>query len=151
MSVFEMKRKETKIMKNATRKNALTGIAIALVATYLFPVVLFTILEWPRGFLILFSAIPFVGLLYSVWLVIPLGAALGMLIPQLAIGKTRWMAALYGAGFGAVGGLVSVFCFTSVYRLHREFAFLWIAVIAYCALLVGGYAFYRAKGQTLYR
>jgi phosphotransferase system glucose/maltose/N-acetylglucosamine-specific IIC component len=139
------------MMKNTTLKNALLGIALALVATYMFPIVLVTLAEWPRGFLILFSAAPLYVLLYTFWLVIPLGVALGMLIPQIARGKNRWMAALEGAGLGAVGGLAAVFCFTSVHSLWRITGMLWISVILYSALWVGGYAFYRAKGQSLYR
>lgn len=138
-------------MKNTTIKNVLVGIILSLVAAYLFPVVLFTVLEWPRGFLLLFSAIPFYGLLYSFWLVIPLGVALGMLIPRMARGKSRWMAALRGAGFGALAGLVSVFCFTSVFNIDSGAGVLWSSVIIYCALWVGGYAFYRADGQSPYR
>lgn len=138
-------------MKNTTVKNILLGIALALIAAYMFPVVLFTILEGPRGFLALSTAIPLYGLFYSFWLVIPLGVALGMLIPRMAQGKDRLTAALQGAGFGAVGGLASVFCFTSVYQSRGGLGVLWISVILYCALWVGGYAFYRAKGQSPYR
>ncbi len=138
-------------MKNTTIKNALVGIAHALVAAYMFPVVVATFIEWPHGFLVLFSAIPLYSLFYTFWLVIPLGAALGMLIPQIAKGKDRWTAALQGAGFGAVGGFASVFCFTSVYSLRWGTTFFLISVTLYCALWVGGYAFYRAKSQTLYR
>jgi hypothetical protein len=144
--------KETeKMMKNTTVKNALLGIAIALIAAYLYPAFLFTLIEGPRGLEVLFSAFPLYGLFYSFWLVIPLGAALGMLIPKIAHGKNRWTAALQGAGLGAVGGLVAVYSFTSVHALGPRVGILWVTVIAYCALWVGGYAFYRARGQSLYR
>ena len=138
-------------MKNATIKNALVGIVHALVAAYLFPVALATLGEGSSGFMVLFTVIPFYGLLYSFWIVIPLGAALGMLIPQMARGKTRWVAALYSAGYGAIGGFVSFLCFASVLRLRLEMDVFWISAILYCALWVGGYAFYCAKGQSLYR
>ncbi|MDT4895299.1 MAG: hypothetical protein QOH25_376 [Acidobacteriota bacterium] len=138
-------------MKNRIIKNVLLGIVIALVATYLFPGVLFFFLEGPKGLLVIFSLLPLYGLFYTFWLVIPLGVALGMLIPRMASGKDRWTAALHGAGFGALAGLVSVFCFTSVFRLGPGVDVLWISVIAYCALWVGGYAFYCARGQSLYR
>jgi hypothetical protein len=143
--------KESKIMKNTHVKNALLGILIALAATYLFPVVLFTILDWPRGFRVIWTVLPWYGLLYSSWLVIPLGVALGLLIPQMARGKSRWSAALSGAGIGAVAGLVSVYCFTSVYGFRGDTGIIWLSVMAYSALWVGGYAFYCAKGQHPYR
>lgn len=139
------------MMKNSIVKNAFLGIALALVAAYLFPSVLFTMIEGPSGFLVLFTVIPLYGLLYSFWLVIPLGAALGMLIPQMAKGKSRWMAALHGAVLGAVGGFVTMFCFFSVFRIGRTTLSLWVLVLSYCALWVGGYAFLRAKGQSIYR
>ena len=139
------------MMKNTNVKNALLGMALSLVATYLFPVVLFTILDWPGGFRVIWTVLPWWGLFYSSWLVIPLGVALGLLIPQVARGKSRWSAALHGAGLGAVAGLVSVFCFTSVYGFRGDTSILWLSVMAYSALWVGGYAFYRAKGQSPYR
>lgn len=144
--------KETeKIMKNTNGKNVLLGITLALAAAYLYPAFLFTLMEGPAGLEVLLSAFPLYGLMYSFWLVIPLGGALGMLIPKIAAGKNRWMAALQGAGLGAVGGLVAVYSFTSVYSLGPRVGILWVSVIAYCALWVGGYAFYRARGQSLYR
>jgi len=138
-------------MKSGNFKNALLGIILAIVAAYLFPVVLLTIFDWPRGFLVLFTAFPLFALFYVSWMVIPLGAALGMLIPQVAYGKARWKAALLGTGIGAFTGLVSVLTFTSVFRLHLLTDILFFSVIIYCALWVGAYAFYRAKGQSIYR
>jgi len=137
-------------VNNTTIKDVLLGIALALVAAYLFPAFLLVFLNGPSGVLVLFTGLPLLGLIHSYWLVIPLGVALGMLIPQIANGKNRWAAALQGAGFGAVGGLVSVYCFTSVFRFRSGLGVLWIAVIVYCALWVGGYASYRARGQSQY-
>ncbi|HKR00399.1 MAG TPA: hypothetical protein VJT09_06985 [Pyrinomonadaceae bacterium] len=138
-------------MKSTIIKNALVGIGLALLAAYLYPIFLFTLLEGPRGFLAIFSFFPFYLLLYSLWLGIPLGAALGMFIPQMAKGKRRWTAALQGAGFGALSGAVSVFCLASVYGLRAGVGFLLFATMFYCALWVGGYAFLRARGPALYR
>lgn len=138
-------------MKNMTFTNVVRGIIIALVAAYMFPVVLVTVFEGWQGVLLFFSAVPLFGLFYTFWLVIPLGVALGMLIPQIARGKNRWLAALQGAGFGAVGGAVLLFCFASVFNLKWETGVIWMLVIIYCALWVGGYAFYCAKNQSLYR
>jgi hypothetical protein len=144
--------KEPKIMKNRTLKNILQGIAIALVAAYLFPVTVITLAEGPKsGAEVLFSLFPLYALLYVSWIVIPLGGALGMLIPPIANGKNRWLAALHGAGFGALAGLAAVFCFTSVFGLGSGAGVLWLMITGYCALWVGGYAFYRAKGPSLYR
>jgi hypothetical protein len=137
------------MIKNSTIKNVLLGIALALVAAYFYPIVLVTLMDGTLGLEVLFSGLPLYGLFYTFWLVIPLGAALGMLIPKIAYGKNRWIAALQGAGFGAVGGLVSIFCFTSVFSLGTDI--LWFSVIPYCAVWVGAYAWYCAKGQSLYR
>jgi hypothetical protein len=137
------------MMKNKTVKNALLGIALALVAAYFYPIVLFTLLDGSVGFEVLFSLLPLYGVFYTSWIVIPLGAALGMLIPKIAYGKNRWVAALQGAGFGAIGGLASVLCFTSF--VSFDTSIFWISVPAYCAVWVGAYACYRAKGQSLYR
>ena len=131
-------------------KDGLLGMALALVAAYLFPVILFTILNWPRGALFLFRGVPFYGVTYASWIVIPLGASLGMPVPRLANGKPRWIAALQGAGFGAVAGLVTILCFTAVFRAAWGTP-LRISVITYCALWVGAYALIRAKGQSIYR
>ena len=137
------------MMKSRNLRNALVGTALALVAAYILPVLLLKVL----GFVGPLIIIPLYSYLYTCWLVIPLGAALGMFIPQMAKGKTRWMAALHGAGFGALAGLVSAFCLTSVFNLYRErgLGILWISGILYCALFVAGYAFYCAKSQRLYR
>ena len=136
-------------MNNTTIKNVLLGIALSLVAAYIFPILLLNLL----GFVPPLTVIPLYALFYTIWLVLPLGASLGMLIPQIAKGKTLWMAALHGAGFGAVAGLASVFCLIYVFNLHREkeLGLLWVSGILYCALWTGGYAFYRAKGRSLSR
>lgn len=139
-------------MKNRHLKNALLGICLALVAAYLYVAVVGVFIAGARGLSILFSSIPFVLLFYTSWVVIPLGAALGMLIPQIAAGKTRWMAALQGAALGAVAGLLSVVCLASANGIPvLEATFIVLTMIAYCAIWVGAYAFYRAKGQSLYR
>lgn len=139
------------IMKNTTVKNALLGIAIALVAAYFFTVVFFTFIMGMRGMRALFSLIPLIGLLYTFWVVIPLGAALGMLIPKMVYGKSRWMAALQGAGLGAVSGLISFLCLDSVYELGMSEVPILLLAMAYSALWVGAYACWRAKGQSLYK
>lgn len=137
-------------MKNSIVKDILKGVALALVAAYLYPVVFLLFLDGPRGLLLLFSIIPFIGLLYSFWLVIPLGAALGLLIPRMAYGKTLWAATLQGALFGAAGGLVSFFCLINAHGL-RFSTLVMISVAAYCALWTGVYAFIRAQRDNIYR
>ncbi len=132
-------------------KNALLGVALALVATYMFPAVLFTLLLGPRALTVLFSPLPMRGLLYVSWIVVPLGAALGMLIPRIAVGKSRWTAALHGAGYGAVGGLAALLCFVSAYGLVSGPPLFWVAVAVYSAVWVGAYACVRAKAPVLHR
>lgn len=139
------------MMKSTTTKNALLGIAIAIVAAYMFPVFLVTLLEGWQGILLFFNGAPLLILIYTFWLVIPLGAALGILIPRMARGKNRWTAALQGAGFGAIAGLAAAFCFISTSELRKGGGILWILTIAYCALWVSGCGFYCAKNQSLYR
>src|SRR5215213_9674359 len=110
--------KERRIMKSRNIKNALLGIILALVATYLYIVAVAVLIGGARGARHAFSIIPFVVLFYISWVVIPSGAALGMLIPRIAYGKTRWMAALQGAVLGAVTGLLALFCLGAVYPLE---------------------------------
>ena len=136
------------MMKNRNLKNALLGIALAVVAAYLFAVAVFALLDLPNSSIAIDSMY---ALLYTSWIVVPLGVALGMLIPQMAMGKTRLRAGLQGAGYGAIAGFVAVLCFVSVFRIWAQAGGVWIAVMAYCALWVGAYAFCRAKGQSLYR
>ena len=138
-------------MKNTNVKNALIGVAIALVAAYSFPVVLVTLMMGSRGLRLLFSPVLLQALFYTSWIVIPLGVALGMLIPRMAAGKRRWVAALYGAGYGAVGGLAATICFSYVFGLEKETTPLAAAAVAYCAAWVGAYAFIRAKAPVRYR
>jgi hypothetical protein len=142
--------KERKRVKSKNIKNALLGIVLALVATYMYIVAVAVLIGGARGVPLAFSVIPFVVLFYTSWVVIPSGVALGMLIPRIAFGKTRWMAALQGAVLGAVTGLLALFCLGAVYPLELRDSFV-MSVIAYCALWVGAYAGFRAKGQSLYR
>jgi hypothetical protein len=138
-------------MKNGNFKNALLGTILACIAAYLYFAGFILIVErwrWSPRMLFLF---PFVVLFYVSWIVIPLGASLGMLIPRMAYGKARWVAALQGAALGGVAGLISILCLMSAYQQRSGEPFIVASIIAYCALWVGGYAFFRAKGQSLYR
>ncbi|HYG81274.1 MAG TPA: hypothetical protein VD861_12840 [Pyrinomonadaceae bacterium] len=138
-------------MRHTNVKNALLGLALALVAAYTFPAALLTLMMGPRALRILFSPVPVVGLLYGSWILIPLGAALGMLIPRIAAGKSRWKAALHGAGYGAVGGLAAMICFASVYDLRPGLDLLVVSAAAYSAVWVGAYAYVRAKPPVPHR
>lgn len=138
-------------MRNANLKNALVGVAIALVAAYLFPVLLAALLVGPRGLRLAFTPLPFRALYLSSWIVVPLGAALGVLIPRIAAGKRRWVAALHGAGYGATGGLAAMICWAAVFMPAAGPVRLWVAMVAYCAVWVGAYAYIRAKGPAVYR
>src|SRR5215207_680018 len=121
-------------MNRTNIKNALLGVAIALVAALLFPIALVIVLAGPDGLRFLISPVLLVGLFYTSWLVAPLGAALGMLIPRIAAGKTRWTAALHGAGYGAAGGLALMLGLTPFLHGPLTPDLLWAAVIAYCAV-----------------
>ncbi|HWT01071.1 MAG TPA: hypothetical protein VN256_12560 [Pyrinomonadaceae bacterium] len=138
-------------MNSTNIKNALIGVGIALVAAYTFPAALLTLMMGPRGLMILFSSVPVVGLIYGSWILVPLGAALGMLIPRIAARKSRWQAALHGAGYGALGGLAAMICFASVYDIRPGLALLFVAAAAYSALWVGAYAYLRAKAPVPHR
>lgn len=138
-------------MKKNFVRDALLGIAIALVAAYLYPAFLFTLMDGLDGLAVLLTTFPLFALSHGFWIVIPLGAALGMLVPKIASGKSRWTAALQGAALGAFAGLVSVYSFTSVNPLGPRTGVLWVTVIVYCAVWVGAYAFLRARGHSLYR
>ena len=143
--------KEHKAMKNSNFKNALLGIVLAVAAAYLYFMFFFFFLVGARRNWSFFTFAPFLALYYTSWVVIPLGAALGMLVPKMAYGKSRWMAALQGTGLGAVAGLISAVCLLSAYGLWMGEGFIVMTVTAYSALWVGAYAFYRAQGQSLYR
>ena len=133
-------------------KNALLGVALALAAAYSFSIILLTVLIGPRGLMGIFTTLPLFGLFYTSWIVVPLGAALGMLIPRIAAGKSRWTAALHGAGYGAVGGLAAMICFVSAYGLvPAPPPLLWVGVAVYSAVWVGAYAYIRAKAPVAHR
>jgi hypothetical protein len=138
-------------MNRTNVRDALLGVVIALVAAYLFPVVLLAPFYGPGALTILFSPIPIQALFYVSWIVVPLGAALGMLIPRVAAGKRRWVAALYGAGYGAVGGLAATLCFAAVFSPRSGPDPLLAAVVTYCAVWVGAYACIRAKAPVIHR
>ena len=138
-------------MNRTNVKNALLGAAIALVAAYLFPVALLFVLDGPNGLTLISSTLILRILFYTSWMVIPLGAALGMLIPRIAAGKTRWTAALHGAGYGAAGGFALLIGLTSIVRFRFMPDVIWLAVMVYCAVWVGAYAFIRAKAPVARR
>jgi hypothetical protein len=138
------------MMKNENLKNAVLGTVLALAAAYTYAIgfaLLVFEMRAPFNFLV---GIPLLSLSYNFWIVIPLGIALGMLIPQIASGKARWVAALQGAALGGVGGLMAILCFASISGIGFEGVII-LSVMGYSALWVGGYAFYCAKNQSLYR
>src|SRR4051812_12211353 len=91
----------------------LLGVLIALAAAHVYSVIIF----WktidshnPKEVAVLFLIVPFYALLYTFWFVIPLGAALGIAIPEAVRNKSRWMAALLGAALGiGVGLMIGLF------------------------------------------
>lgn len=139
-------------MERTTVKDMFQGIALSLVAAYFYPVVLFICLTGPSGIMVIFSGLPLNFLLYTFWLVIPLGASLGILIPRIAYNKTSLAAALHGAGFGALAGLIIIAFTAAVIRIEPEAVVLIVtSVVSYCAVVTGAYAYILAKGYSLYR
>lgn len=138
-------------MKNSKIKDASLGIALAVAAAYLYAVFLFVFILGARWGWVVLTTGPLAALFYTSWAVIPLGAALGMLVPQLAHGKGRWMAALQGAGLGAGAGFLSSICLLAAYGLMWGEGLIVPSITVYSALWVGAYAFYRAQGQSIYR
>ena len=138
-------------MKNSNLKNALLGIVLAFIAAYLYIFLFIVVIERARGSFRLLAIFPLVALLYTSWVVIPLGVALGMLIPRIAYGKSRWMATLQGAALGGLSGLMAIFCVTSVYPIGLGETIIVLSVMVYSAVWVGAYAFYRVQGQSIYR
>lgn len=138
-------------MKTRHFKNALLGIALALAAAYLYFIGFVVFFEGARGWRIAATLIPLLAVFYTSWAVIPIGAALGMLIPRLAAGKSRGTAALHGALFGAGAGLVTGICLTSVFGFVWGTSPLILSMAVYSALWVGAYAFCRAQGESIYR
>ena len=140
-------------------KDTLKGIAIALVAAYFFGI----------GFSLLFGfddpmtkpgsifiVIPIVGLLYTFWFVIPIGAVLGILIPKIARDYSRQASITYGlllgVAIGAVGSLaLSAIGITSGFRdgYWKDFAVLLLAMSLYSAFWTAGYAYLCGKIGTM--
>ena len=92
-------------------KDMLKGIALALVAAYFFAFLFMLALDHKSESALSEAAIGgFIGIRISFWFVIPLGAALGLLIPWLFAGRGFGDALLGGAllGFylGLVGGIL---------------------------------------------
>lgn len=136
-------------MERTNVKNALRGVVIALAAAYFFAVLLIAVTDGPGGLKYAFGPLALFALVYTSWVVVPLGAALGMLIPRIAAGKNRWAAALHGAGYGAAGGLAAMMCFSSVFFNTLRPDMLWVGLVAYCAVWVGAYGYIRAKAPAL--
>jgi hypothetical protein len=93
-------------------KNALKGIAIALVAAYFFGIV-FGLLYGSRSLFDSvfgsFILIPIVGVIYTFWFVIPIGAIFGILIPKIARHHSRKVTIIYGLLIGIVVGIAGTF------------------------------------------
>ena len=139
-------------------KDALKGIVIALVAAYFFPIffnlffekqALSTQLSDPQGHFLLY---PLIGLLATCWLVIPIGAGLGMLIPKVAHRHARQTTLLYGLLLGVLVGIVGGFTL-SLFKIvpgvrdgyWSSLAYILLAMSLYSAVWVGAYSFLSGK------
>ncbi|HEY0099094.1 MAG TPA: DUF5957 family protein [Pyrinomonadaceae bacterium] len=87
-------------------KDALKGAGLALVAAYLFGclLVLFSARGAPELSQVVVTG--FAGLCFSFWFVIPIGMALGVLIPKLSAGRSVGAAATGGALLGVAAGFI---------------------------------------------
>jgi hypothetical protein len=121
-------------------KDILKGIALACAAAYLFGI-LFTLVTEPTHLVlpeILLAGLQ--GLLLTLWLFIPVGVVLGVLIPRLFAGHNAAVAffggIILGIFFGLAGGLVLAFLSGN---LRQNFIFT-LCMGVYCALWSGIYA-----------
>jgi hypothetical protein len=140
-------------------KDALKGIAIALTAAYFFPIVCSPLFGFgdpsnglQRSLFILFISTPILGLIFTFWLVIPLGAVFGILIPQIARLQPRQTVMLYGLLLGLSGGTVvsiilSVVKILSGFRdgYWRDFAPFWLAMSVYSAVWTSLYTYWQGR------
>jgi len=141
-------------MKAMTLKNAVKGILIALLAAFIYAVIILS---------------SFLGagwvLLNTCWFVIPAGAVIGIMIPRVAEKKTPLKAAVSGVilaiFLGAIGSLLIAFYFDVIPVLSPSARItnspLWWAAFRrrvvlqatfmaiYSAIWIAGYAYYRAK------
>ena len=91
-------------------KNAIQGMAVSVLGAYVYAVLII----WngdssSMSLHELFVTGPLFALSYTFWFIIPLGAAVGILIPKNVRGVSRGRAILYGLGFAVVvGGCVTI-------------------------------------------
>jgi hypothetical protein len=144
-------------------KNALKGIAIALVAAYGFGIFFGLSFNSGRADIAnsLFGGlivIPIIGLLYSFWFVIPIGAILGILIPKIARNYSRKITLIYGLLIGLAIGItlsliLSAIGFTTGFRdgYWLDFISFLLATSIYSALWTMGYAYlcWKKAGNNL--
>lgn len=139
-------------------KDALKGIVLALVAAYFFPIffnllfekqALSTQLSDPKGLFLLY---PLIGLLATYWLVIPIGAGLGILIPKVAHRHSRQTAMFYGLLLGALVGIAGSITL-SLFKIlpgvrdgyWSSLAYILLAMSLYSAVWVGAYSYLCGK------
>jgi hypothetical protein len=136
-------------------KNALKGIAIALIAAYGFGIVFSLIFGFDDPMAkpgSIFIVIPIFGLFYSFWFVIPIGVILGILIPKIAYSHSRRNAIIYGLltglAVGTVGSLaLSAIGLTDQFRFPNwaNFTVFLIVMSLYSAIWTAAYAYLCGK------
>ena len=153
--------------------NALLGALLSLIAAYVL-IVTFGLqneiarFEWssinPMDILI---GAPIYTLAYTYWILIPVGALLGVVIPLLVRKKTRREALVYGILIGVTIGLVFG-CFIAYDfavgssagshdrvrwwgRFLGDFASSAPLSIVYCSIWTSAYAFIKAGGASVER
>ena len=129
--------------------NLVKGVVSALLAAYIF-IALYTFIPSDMSnFASSFIVIPIFGLLYTFWLVIPVGAVLGLVIPTMVNNRSRQTSVLYGGLLGAGVGAIVCILLSLIGLLPAlrngvwlDFTVLLLAMMLYSAAWTGIYAFF---------
>jgi hypothetical protein len=84
------------------------------------------------------------GLLISVWFAVPIGLALGLVLPRLVVGKSRTRAVLVGSTAGIAAGVIVAACLKLMMPLSSLVG-LGALSVPYCVLVAAVFAL-RLKG-----
>jgi hypothetical protein len=131
----------------STPKDMFLGIIFALVAFYVY----FTILIWNTQDAASFFISAFFLLLYTFWIVIPMGAVLGIIIPKMVYDKTPKLAALQGAAIGIAAAIIIVLGLSIFYGISESWLRGFLQIAGYFVAWTTIYALTRARRSSLYR
>lgn len=143
-----------------TSKDALKGIVMALIAAWFFPAIYLSLAsnigdltrDLKGTLLFLFIAAPVVGFITTFWLVIPFGAALGILIPKITRQRPRKTVIVYSFLIGLLTGGAAGFIFSAAGMLPgfrdgrwSEFLFVLPVISIYSAVWISAYSYWCSK------